>query len=567
MSQDDELTLSRLLAYRQLLEDIVAARGGRMFGVAGDSWMAEFPCTVEAVRCADDCQRSIDSRNDELPEGKRIRFRIGIHVGHALADLGNLFGDAVNIAARLQQICRPGCIVISDAVFQHVRDAAGLRFAALGVQRLKNISEAISAYTAGAVEAEGTSPPRYVSTGADISKPVPGFAGKPAIAVLPFRTLGGRTGDNYLGEGFAEDLVNGLSNLRWFPVIARRSSFVFNNHDLDTASIGRALGASYLVMGSFRLTDEELRLVVHLIDAGNGRNLWSQKYQIKFNALFETQDEIIAGIVSVLEAEVERAEITRLSRRKTEDLNSWELVRRGVWHLYRLTREDAANCRTLLEEALRRDPGSSEARIQLAWWHFWDVWVKQGDRAGFSECERLGREAAAIDPRDARAHLLVGLGMMMTEQPAQSRLHFREAIDLNPSLATAHGCLGSSYVLGCEPEKGIEFLLLSNRLNPRDPFAFSFLGELAVGFHMLEDWPKACEFAERSLRVRPNFWYARAVYIASLARSGRIGEARRMAARFMPQASAARIAWVPFIDKKWACYLTDGLKLAGCQIT
>lgn len=565
MGQDDELTLSRLLSYRQIVENIAAARAGRMFGVAGDSWMAEFPSAVNAVQCAVDCQRAIECRNEELPAEKRIRFRIGIHWGHAIAERGNLFGGPVNIAARLQQLCKPGHLVISEAVFQQVLDKTSLRFEPMGVQRLKNISQAISAFTADIVEASGTSAGRPPSAGVDVAGPAPGFEGEPAIAVLPFKIFRGGSDEDSLGEGFAEELIHGLSKVRWFPVISRCSSFAFKNRDLDPASIGRALGATYLVTGSARGAGNEVSLIVTLDDARTGRNLWSQKYETKCSELFNAQHEIVASIVSVLESEIERAEISRLRTRKAEDLHPWELVRRGIWHLYRLTREDAASSRALLEEALRRDPGSAEARIQLAWWHFWDVWTKQADRRGFGACERLAREAAILDPRDARAHLLIGLPLMMMEQPKQSRRHFREAIDLHPSLATAHGCLGSSYILGGEPEKGIEALLLSIRLNPRDPFAFNFLGELAVGFHMLENWSKACEFAERSLQIRPNFWYARAVCIASLARSGCIDEARKMADCCLVESPADRVAWVPFIDRKWNQYLLDGLKLAGCQ--
>jgi adenylate cyclase len=567
MSQDDELTLSRLLSYRQILEKLIAARSGRMFGAAGDSWMAEFRSAVDAVQCAVDCQRAIECRNEEIPAEKRIRFRIGIHWGHAIAECGNLFGDAVNIAARLQQLCRPGYLVISDTVFQQVQGKVDdLSFRPMGVQRLRNIPKDISAFTTDAKDETSAREPRQIPSSVDISKPAPDFDDKPAIAVLPFKTLGSQSDGGDLGDGFAEELVNGLSNVRWFAVVSRCSSFLFRNQDLDAAAIGRATGATYLVTGSVRLSGDELSLIVHLVDAGSGRNLWSQKYEVELDKLPDQQEEIIASIVSVLDAEVGRAESLRLRARKAEDLDSWGLARRGISHLWRFTREDAVASRKLLEEALRLDPGSSEARIQLAWWHFWDVWTKQRNRRGFYECGRLAREAAAIDPRDARAHLLIGISLMMTEQPKQARWHFRESIDLNPSLPTAHGCLGSSYILGGEPEKGIEALLFSIRLNPRDPFAFNFLGESAVGFHMLENWSKACEFAERSLQARPNFWYARAVCVASLARGGRTDEACKMADRLLADSAAERIAWVPFTDKKWNQYLLDGLKLAGCKL-
>ena len=564
MGADDESTLSQLLAYRQVLEDIVAAGGGRVFGVAGDSWMAEFASPVEAVRCAVECQRAIETCNGEFPEETRIRYRIGIHMGDVIASSSNLFGDEVNIAARLEQFCRPGHLVVSDEVFRHVLGKVDLRFSALGVQRLKNIPTPISAFTADIIAASGPSAPQHLSTGVDVSKPVPGFQGKPALAVLPFDTLGGGSDSDYLGEGFAEDLVNGLSNIRWFPVISRCSSFIFKNQAIDTASIGRALGARYLVTGSVRPASKDFRLTVNLIEAANGQNLWSHKSQIGFDKFLDTQDEISARIVSLLDSEVERAEQTQLRTREVKDLDSWELIRRGIWHLYRFTKDDAPLARGFFEEALCRDPASGEARIHLSWWHFWDVWTSQRDPSGLLIAKTFAREASLIDERDARAHFLMGLSQMMMGQPEEARVDYHNAIALNPSLAAAHACLGTSYIFAGQAQEGVGPLLLSLRLNPYDPFRFVFLGELAVAFHMQGDWAKACEFAERALHVRPGYWYANAIRIASLARSGRIGKVLENGAPV--QFSIAKLNWLPFLDRKWIDYLIEGLKLAGCTL-
>ncbi len=541
--------------------------GGRMFGVAGDSWMAEFQAPANAVECAVECQRSIENKNSELPEGNRIRFRIGVHMGNAIANNASLFGDDVNIAARLQQLCRPGHLVISSAVHQHVLGKADLRFDALGLQRLKNIAAPVAAFTADIITASGSSAPHHLASGVDVSKPVPGFQGKPAIAVLPFDTFGGASGSEYLGEGFAEDIIIGLSNVRWFPVISRRSSFIFHHRALDAASIGRALGARYLVTGSVRPSGENFRLTVNLIDAENGLNLWSHRYRIGFGEFLDTQDEISASIVSVLDSEVERAEQTRLRTREVKDLDLWELLRRGIWHSYKFTKEDAAAARALFEEALSRDPGSGEARIQLAWWHFWDIWTKRQDRPALQITVKLAREAMAIDRRDARAHLLVGLALMMMGQPEEARGYYRNAIDLNPSLAQAHACLGTSYIFAGNAAESVEPLLLSIRLNPSDPFRFHFLGELAMAFYMQGDWIRACEFAERSLQARAGYWYAKATFIASLARSGQTGKARQIVESLPAPFSIEQIAWVPFLDSAWNDYLADGLSLAGCTLS
>ena len=295
-------------------------------------------------------------------------------------------------------------------------------------------------------------------------------------------------------------------------------------------------------------------------------NLWSHRYQIGFSEFLDTQDDISASIVSVLDSEIERAEYTRLRTREVKELASWELIRRGIWHTYRFTKEDAEIARGLFEEALRCDPGSGEVRIQLAWWHFWDVWTKRRDHSGLRIAEKLAREAALIDQGDARAHLLIGLALMIMREPEEARIHFHDAIAINPSLAAAHACLGMSYILAGKAKEGVAPLLLSLRLNPNDPFRFHFLGELAVAFYMQDDWARACEFAERALQVRPGYWYSKAILIASLARSGQIRKALEIRDKLPVQISIEQIKWLPFLDRAWNDHIMDGLRLAGCTL-
>jgi adenylate cyclase len=563
MGEDDEATLSRLLVCREIIRDAVARLNGRLFGVVADSWMAEFASPVTAVRCAAECQRTIEPHNAEFPENKQIRYRMGLHLGDVIVEGSDLFGDEVNIAARLQEICEPGQLVLSDAVFRHVLGKVDLPFRALGPKRLKHIAQDVSAFAAR-VNGQGSRDP--IPTPIDVSAPVPGFGGKPAIAVIPFETAGGVEQDEHIGDGFALDLIDMLSNLRWLPVISSASSFIFKGHALDAQTIGRALGARYLVTGSFRRIGANVQLAIALTDASNALNLWSQRYRLRFNQLSGVEDDIVACLASLLGTEVERAEQWRLRETKADAMVSWELIRRGIWHLQKFTKEDAGEARRIFELALSQDPGSAEARIQLAWWHFWNIWTTQGDVAGLRTAERLAREALAIDPRDARAHLLVGIALLMLKEPYQARAKFAEAIAMNPSLATAYACRGSSFTLAGDPEPAIAPLLLSMRLNPHDPFLFHYLGELAIAYYMQRDWASACEFAGRSLQLRAGYWYAKAILVASLARGGEMGKARELASQPSSQFSAKQVYWLPFLEKKWNAYLLDGLKLAGCRI-
>ena len=569
MGANDELTLSRLLAYRQIHEEIVSSEGGRMFGVAGDSWMAEFTGPVEAVRCAAECQRALEGHNAKLPEEERIRFRIGIHMGGVIASNGNLFGDSVNIAARLGELCRPGHLVVSDDVFRRVFDkAAALRFSSLGPQRLKNISNDITAFSAQVTQAAGG--PALLPEGSGV--PVPAFRDKPAIAVLPFQTLGGESGCLPFQEKFGEALVSGLSNLRWLSVISRRASFMAKDGAINTATIGRTLGAYYLVTGSVLRMAGDFRFTVNLLDAGNGMDLWSQSYRIGAAGFSGALQDIATSVVCILDFELERAEQMRLGPREIEDSSSWDLVRHGmllarryIGEIADFTKGDAALAGRYFEEAVRRDPGSSEARIQLARWHMWAVWQKQCDPIRMQMIEKLTREAILIDQLDARAYHLLGFARMTAGKLKEARAYYHDAIALNPSLSAAHGSLGLSYTFGGKPEEAIAPLLTALRLNPSDPLRPLFLSGLASAFYMQGDWEEAGEFAGRALQVKPNSWCAQATLLASLAKSGKSGEPGKQDASSYT-VPIQMIEALPFADKKWNAQLLEGLRLAGCSL-
>ncbi len=568
MGRDDEQTYARLLKCRQIVETNAAGMNGSLFGVAGDSWMAEFASPVRAVLCAAAIQRAVETFNADLPPASRIRYRLGLHMGDVIAGGRDLFGEDVNIAARLQEICTPGQLVLSDAVFRHVIGKVDLRFRGLGPRRLKNIAKDISAFAAELQAAGGAAEPAPMPA-LEIWAPLQGPGGRPAIAVLPFQTSGMAEDEAvHFGEGFAEDVAGQLCNLRWLPVISHCSSFIFKGQAFDIQTVGQALQARYVATGSFRRAGPELlRLRTGLADTATGLNLWSHRYELNTRKLLEERDQIIASLVSLLEAEVERAERARLQPCRIEDLSAWELVRRGIGHLQKFRREDAVQARACFEQALLRDPGSAEARIQLGWWKFLDVWTQRGDTGQLYYTEAMGRQALLIDPDDSRGHFLIGIALMMTARPEEARHHYAEALRLNPSFALAHACLGTSFILSGQPGEALEPLLHSVRVNSNDPLAFHFSGELAMAFYMLGKWDQAIERAARSLQMRPNYWYAKSILIGSLARSGQLGKARALAKDAPADISIQQINWLPFIDKTWNGYLLDGLKLAGCGIS
>lgn len=559
-------TVARFEAYRGVIETTVARFGGRTFGAAGDSIMAEFRRPLEAVLSAIEVQAVLSEANAKLPASDRLAFRIGIHVGDVIARGEQLYGDDVNVAARVQEKAEAGGLVITEAVYNHVNGLIDVEVEALGDLDLKH-THPVSAYR---VRLGSESPGEYVQlipAPVDVSVPVPGFQGRPAIAVLPLLVPGHAHEFEYLADGLVEDLIEGIGWMRSFPVIDRASSFAFRDAQLDPARIGRALGARYLVSGSFRIRSDELRITIKCTDAETGALIWSGPIDRPQRQLTdEVPMEIVHCIVAALHANVDGSEERRYRARPASDLDAWGLVRRGMWHQNRLTRDDAAEARRLFDMALERDPNSVDALIQLAWWHFWDVWTQRGDTGNLREVARLASRVLQLDPEEAHAHMLAGIAEMMRGNPVGAMGPLKEAVRLNPSFSLAHATIGSTYVLMGEPAKGIDPLMAGMRLSPRNVYIFHGAGELAIAHLMLGDGQKALEWCEKSLRLRPGYWYARAIAVCAHVLRGELEVARQALGELLarcPSFSEKHIEWLPFTDRKWNAYLIDGLRMAG----
>lgn len=564
MATDEDATLSRFMAFMEILTEIVLYHGGRTFGAAGDSIMAEFARPIEAVQAAVAVQAALADANGKLPESERLPFRLGITVGDVIAEKDRLFGDAVNIAARLQEIAGAGGIVVSEAVYSHAHALIDAAWEPLGDLQLKHIDHLVAAYGLS-LGAELSRPAAAASPPVDVTAPVPGFAGRPAIAVLPFDSSHAVELE-YLSDGLAEDLITGLSAVRSFPIIDRGSSFSFRGAMLDAGRIGRALGARYLVRGSVREVGCEVRITVSLVDAETGLMLWSAPFVSDRRQLAAVEDDVVHRVIATLDARIDMSEQARSRSRPMADLDAWGLVRRGMWHQNRLTRDDALEARRLFDLALQRDPGSVEALIQLGWWHFWDVWTQRGDKASLNIVASLASRALAIDGQDARAHMLAGIARFMTGDPLGSLGPLREAIALNPSLAVAHASIGSAHILSGTPAQSIEPLLAGMRLSPRDVYLFHAAGELAGAHLLLGENEKALEWCEKSLRLRPGYWYARMIAVCASVRLGRRDDAAHALRELLvrcPSFSESNVTWLPFTDRKWNQQLIAELRKAG----
>ncbi|RRI03904.1 adenylate/guanylate cyclase domain-containing protein [Mesorhizobium tamadayense] len=551
MGIDDELAVAAFEERRDIITDSCSAFGGRTFGVAGDSIMAEFGNPIEALRAAFDFQDRIMALNASAAEEMRMPFRAGINTGDVIVREGRLYGDDVNIAARLQEFAPHDGLAISETTWHHVKDKTAAVFTDLGEFMLKNIALPVRVLIAGrgGNGAATAAPLAAIPTAPGHYKPFP--KGPPAIAVLPFQGDGNKPDVGYMADGIAEDIIYGLSNTRWLSVIAKGSSFQFRDDSLGTRLIGNALGARYIVSGSLTGLGGQIRLNASLADTSNGRLVWSQRFDRDLVDIFSLRDQIGSEIVSILDKEVDRAEQVRTFQVPWESLETWQLVRRGRWHMNRRTRKDTEIALEFFDKAYREDPNSSAVLNELAWWYFWRAWLRFGDSDDLAKVEEFARKALLMDSLDARPHAYLGAADIMRGLPASAAEHLTEAIHINPSFAFARSAMGSARLLLGDAAGAIPFFLDTERLSPFDLYRFHNLGELAAAYCFVEDWAAAIAAADRSLNLSPGYFYARFLKIGALMRSGRREEAERERAIFAtrhPDFSEQRIRWIPFVD-------------------
>jgi TolB-like protein/class 3 adenylate cyclase len=563
MGLDDEATVTTFEHLRELIRSCCAEGGGRLFGPAGDSMMAEFGAPIEALLASLSFQEKIEAHNAALPPERRMAFRVGINTGQVIIRDESRYGDDVNIAARLQEIAPEGGMVVSETTWHHVRGRAAVRFIDLGVQEFHNILLPVRAYRvergAEEVPADPTPPPAFSFFRAD------GRGGPPALAVLPFRAESESPDVTYMGDGIAEDIIAGLSNARWLPVIAMNSSRQFRDAAVTSEAAGRALGARYVVSGTLSRSDTHLKVRVTLDDASTNRTIWTRRYDGLLNDMFDMQGDIGSQIVSTLEKEVDRVEQARTFRVPWESLENWQLVRRGRWHMQRRTREDTERALEFFLAAYERDPNSSTVLDELAWWYFWRSWlIFSGSGEYREDLERVveySRKALFVDSQDARPHAHLGITDIMLGRPASAIEHLSEALRINPSFAFARSAMGSAYNLQGEAARAIPLFQGADRLSPFDLYRFHNLGELASAQCFTGDWAGAIGTADRSLTLAPSYWYARFLKIGALARMDRLDEARAEHAILLaqdPGFSVQKVEWIPFIDKSLNRFLIEG---------
>jgi adenylate cyclase len=567
MGVDEEGTLRQLKAHRkELVDPKINEHRGHIVKTTGDGMLVEFVSVVDAVRCAVDIQRGMVERNADAPAERCIQFRVGINVGDIICDNNDIYGDGVNVAARLEALAEPGGIIVSRNVYDQVRDKLSFGFEDMGEQMVKNIARPIGVHRVSLVE---NTAPSIVKGAAVATKTGESSADRPSIAVLPFANMSGDQEQEYFADGISEDIITSLSKLRWFLVIARNSSFTYKGKIVDMKRVARELDVRYVLEGSVRKGGNRVRITAQLIDAATNKHIWADRYDGDLTDIFALQDEITKRVVAAIEPKLLEAEGIRSRSRSTEDLGVWDMVMQANSLFWRLTKSEGEAAIAILNRAVERYPGSAPAHSMLAFalllsrqagWITMEPEVKQP--------AALAARAAELDDSDPWAHLALGYVALTRRRTDEAAEEIQRALDLNPNFAAAHGYLGFALALDGRSEQAIDHIEQAIRMSPHDPQNAIFNVGLAGAHYLAGRYTEAVSFGRKAMQQRFGLTNGHRIYIASLAQAGQIDEARAALARLQELQPENSIAWIerniPYTPGPMAKFI-EGMRKAGLQ--
>jgi len=566
MGADESGTLQRLTDLRRdFLEPLIGEHRGRIVKLMGDGLLVEFASVVDAVTCALAWQDGVAEREAAVEEDKRLQFRIGINLGDIIVEGDDIYGDGVNIAARLESAAATGGICLSSDAFRQARGKVEAEFEDLGDHDLKNVSEPVRVYRIISDTATATAT-AFDSAPKASAEPI---SGKPSIAVLPFKNLSGDTEQEYFADGVSEDIIAALSRNRWLMVIARNSSFVFKGDAVDLKDVGKQLGVRYVLDGSVRKGGNRIRVAAQLVDASSGKQIWAERYDRVLEDIFAVQDDVTAEIVAAIGPELGKAEQQRATSKASGNLNAWDVYQRGMWYLYRRTKEDLKDARDLFEKALSLDPRLSLACAGLVDAYYYEVVLGLAESATDNRDKALqvARRALELDPDDASAHCAMGKARIVRREHALAIPDLQLAIDLNPSLAWAHYGLGAAVVFSGDPDRAIPHLESAIHLSPRDQHMGSFMVRLAEAYLLKRDCQRAVAWARKALQQQGFQWSRYSALLAALGFLGEQEEARQALRECLDQRPDFSVSMVRdghlYTDAAALDLYLEGLRKAG----
>jgi adenylate cyclase len=528
MGADEEKTLAVLKSHRrELIDPLIDQHRGRIFKTTGDGMLIEFASVVDAVRCAVVVQKGMEDRNANLPERERIRFRIGINVGDVMVDEGDMFGDGVNVAARIEALAAPGEICVSASVREQVGEKLPIGFADFGEHSVKNIARPVRVYRVeksiepipGGADDRGTPPPALAEDG-------------PSVAVLPFTNMSGDAEQEYFVDGIVEDIITGLSRIKWLFVIARNSTFTYKGRAVDLKQVGRDLAVRYVLEGSLRKAGNRVRLTAQLIEAASGRHVWAERYDRALDDIFAVQDEITLSVVGAIEPSLRQAEIERAKRKRPDSLDAYDLYLRALPHLHAAMPGDADKALALLHQALALQPDYAAANAAAAFAHeirYMRGGLNQADKEAALHYARTAIEAGADDAATlATAGFVIGL----VEHDYETAMNAIDgALALTASSAWALG--SGAVILGHagRTTEAIEYGARALRLSPLDPEIWHTHVGIAIAHCAAGSWEEAVAACRHTMRANPRFSLPHVLQAAALSFLGRREEAAAAAAR------------------------------------
>lgn len=604
MGEDEVGTHQALGELRRAVDPLIAAHGGRIVGTAGDSVLADFSSVVDALSCAVEMQQASRVVNDPIPPERRLELRIGVNLGDVIVDGDDIFGDGVNIAARLEALAQPGTVCISQTVYDHVRNKLDLDYRPLGAHRVKNIAEPVRAYAVGVA----TAAPRrrrkrqpFIAGAAIIALMIAGLgawevysgagrgllglgsapkavdvaglaapsrlAGRTSVAVLPFKNLSGDPGQDYFSDGITEDVIGALGRFSNLLVAAKSASFQFKGRDIAPAEIGRALDARYLLGGSVRRSGDRVRVSVELTDAESGRHLWSETYDAEPKDIFAVQDDIARRVVGAAAAKLTGFEQERVLAKPTSSLAAYEYLLRGRDRTVTATREQNDVSREMFQRAIDLDPTYAAAYAALGGTYFDAVvsgWTEFRDE-GVERAEGLAQKALALDPATTSAYRLLAAAHLYRGHHDLALGQIDRALEINPSDAESYAYRGYILVYAGKSGEAVPWLEAALRFDRANTRATMYIG---TAYFFLGRYDKAIEACDRTLARNPgrstqlNAHVILAASYAAMDKGQNAEGERAIVARLAPFFSAERFA-AQFVTPEAHDHMLEGLKKAG----
>jgi adenylate cyclase len=520
---DEDATHRTLSEYLDLISSSVESHRGRIMHYAGDAVLAMFNAVTDALACASAIQEDLKTRSEGSPEGRRLKFRIGLNLGDVIEDRGDIYGDGVNIAARLESLAEPGGICISGTVYDAIGNKLPIQYEFMGEQQVKNIEKPVRAYR---VLQDTNEDMEAVSSGPlTLESP-----DKPSIAVLPFTNMSGDPEQEYFSDGITEDIITELSRFPTLFVIARHSSFAFRAQTFDVKEIGGKLGVRYIVEGSVRTAGDRMRITAQLIDVETGNHIWAERYDRAIEDIFDVQDEVTSAIVATLPGQIEKSVIERAGRKRTESMTAYDCLLRGNKHFHRLTHEGLLEARRLYQKAIELDPQFAQAISRLAATDNLSTslgWESEDSRPDTMETVQ---RALALDSNDNWSRLTLGWTLLRKQRFDESEEQFEKALALNPGDADCVAWAALASVVLGRADEAFELINKAMRLNPLHQNYYHMVSGHAAYFTGRYD------DAVRGFKQGSEFgiWH-HANLAAAYGQMGRVEEARIEAAMFVEE--------------------------------